>query len=165
MSNGHRHIAVSRRDLVGWRALKRRHELAVAIVIRCAGNGGRCNRQLGLAQAIPGRQPTSPVLGLSNQGWPTSHGYPLLEAAVPADFSGSTGIFSSCPKHGTLIIEKSAAKSRVRGLLGGRSARGISVQMPFALLRQAYEAFLRDGRAQTVLWTPGERATVYTTTS
>ncbi len=139
--------------------------MAIAIVIRCAGNGRRCNRQLGVAQAVPGRQPTSPVLGLSNQGWPTSHGYPLLEDAVPVDFAGSTGIFSSCPKHGTLIIEKSTTKSRVRGLPGGRWARGISVQMPLALLREAYEAFLRNGRAQTVLWTPGERATVYTATS
>jgi hypothetical protein len=139
--------------------------LAVAIVIRCAGNGGRCNRQLGVAQVVPGRQPTSPVLGLSNQGWSTSHGYPLLEAAVPTDFAGSTGIFSSCPKHGTLIIEKSTTKSRVRGLPGGRWARGISVQMPFELLREPYEAFRRDERVQTVFWTPGERATVYAATS
>lgn len=139
--------------------------MAIAIVIRCAGNRRRCNRQLGIAQVVPGRQATSPVLGLSNQGWPTSHGYPLLEDAVPADFAGSTGVFSSCPKHGTLIIEKSAATSRLPGLPGGRWAQGMSVQMPFELLREPHEAFLRDGRVQTVFWTPGERATVYAATS
>lgn len=139
--------------------------MAVAIVIRCAGNGRRCNRQLGIAEVVPGHRPTSPVMGLSNQGWPTRHGYPLLEDAVPADFTGSTGIFSLCPKHGTLIFEKSVSASPVQGLPRGRWARGDSVQMPFDHLRPAYEAFLRSDHAQTVFWTPGELPTVHTGTS
>jgi hypothetical protein len=135
--------------------------ITVAIVIRCAGDGRRCKRQLGVAEEVRRRGPTSPVLKVSNQGWPTDHGYPLLEEAVPPDFTGSTGVCSICPKHGTLISERSAPTSSVPGLPGGRWARGQSVQMPFGFLQSAYEAFLRDRRAQTIFWSPGALPTVY----
>ena len=36
--------------------------------------------------------------------------------------------------------------------------------MPYSLLHEAYQAFLRSGHAQTVFWSPGELPTVYTGT-
>ena len=55
-------------------------------------SGGRCGRRLGIAKINTFGDSSKPAMYLSNRGWVTDNGYPLLEAAVPADFSGSTGI-------------------------------------------------------------------------
>jgi len=95
-----------------------------------------------------------PVMILSNIGWATSTGTPLLEAAVPANFSGSTGIFD-CEDHSFLIVERAGDPPLKPGWPTGRWAWGDSVKLPFSLLRSAYDEYLRTGRTQTVKWLPG----------
>jgi hypothetical protein len=128
------------------------HDERVALEIRCDGNGGRCRRVLGLGRVIVPTNPTKSGLHLTNEGWATSNGYPVLEEKVSPDFLGSTGIFG-CPLHSFLITEKTGEKLPVRGFPRGRFAHGMSVQLPFAVLRKPYEDFLRLGRVQVVRWT------------
>ena len=90
---------------------------------------------------------------MTNEGWPTSNGYPLLEDVVRQDFSGSTGIFA-CPAHTFLITERTGERLPFRGLPMGRWAHGMSVHLPFALLRKPREDFLHHGRVQVVRWVP-----------
>ena len=135
------------------------HDGCVALEIRCAGNGGRCRRVLGLARVIASANPIKSVLHLTNEGWATSNGYPLLEDVVPADFLGSTGIFA-CPIHGFLITERTGEKLPVPGLPPGRWAHGMSVQLPFALLRKHYQDFLNLGRIQVMRWVPTKETAI-----
>ena len=103
----------------------------IAIKIVCAGRGGRCGRRLGIAEINSLGDPAKPVMILSNVGWATGAGYPLAEATVPSDFSGSTGIFG-CPDHGFLITERSGDPPIATGFPSGRWALGMSVQFPFS---------------------------------
>ena len=127
--------------------------MRVALEIRCAGNGGRCGRVLGLARVILGTNPTKSGLLLSNEGWPTSNGYPLIQGVVPPDFSGSTGVFA-CPTHSFLITERTGEKLPFKGLPSGRWALGMSVHLPNLLLRKPYEDFLQNEQVQVVRWVP-----------
>jgi hypothetical protein len=79
--------------------------------------------------------------------------WPLLEDKVPADFSGSTGIIA-CQTHGYLLTDKSVKVRPAYDLPGGKWARGMSVQLPFSLLRQPYSNYLRLGVTQEVKWVP-----------
>jgi hypothetical protein len=79
---------------------------------------------------------------LTNEELAAREGWPLLEDVVPADFSGSTGIIA-CPEHGYLITDGSVKSQPAYGLPGGMWAKGISVQMPFSLLRAPYSEYLR----------------------
>jgi hypothetical protein len=117
----------------------------------CAGQDGQqCGKILETATLNPsdGR---NPVLLLSNLGWPTDNGYPLLQASVPADFIASTGIIG-CPDHGFLILEESDAPPVFPGFPSGKFANGKSVQFPFFRLKEPYGEHLRTGRTQTVTW-------------
>jgi hypothetical protein len=136
-----------------------RYDERVALEVRCGGNGGRCGRILGLGKVIVGTNPTKSGLHLTNEGWATSNGYPLLEDVVRPDFSGSTGIFD-CPTHTFLITEHTGERLPVKTLPTGRWARGVSVQLPFELLRQPYQDFLRYGKFQVVRWVPTSKTAV-----
>jgi hypothetical protein len=86
--------------------------------------------------------------------------WPALEEVVPADFSGSTGIIA-CPSHGHLITDRADKTPPAFGLPGGRWARGMSVQLPFSLLRAPYLTYMRRGVSQTVMWVPTEDSAVH----
>lgn len=124
-----------------------------AVVIMCAGRGGRCRRQLGVARIQLLGDQARPVMSLSNEGWATSNDIPLLEASVPSDFSGSTGIFE-CPDHGYLITERSGDPPISRGFPAGSWAKGMSVQFPFYLLKRQYADHLHSGQTQEIKWVP-----------
>ncbi len=134
--------------------------MPVAIVIRCAGRGRRCRRQIGAAETNSGRGPSNPVLLISNQGWALEHGYALLEDIVPKDFSGSTGVLA-CPNHGKLVTEFSDVPSPVKGWPRGSWTEGEAVRMPYSVLQPAFIEFQRTGVPQTVLWAPGAAPTVH----
>jgi hypothetical protein len=125
----------------------------VALVIRCAGHGGRCRRIIGKARAALSGAPGKPVLLLTNEGQTGRMDWPLLEEIVPADFSGSTGIIA-CPAHSHLITDKSVKSPPAYGLPGGKWARGMSVQLPFSLLCKPYCNYLELGVTQEVMWVP-----------
>jgi hypothetical protein len=108
----------------------------VAVIVRCGGDAGRCDRQLG-ALKVSG-QPGGKHL-LANEGWSLQNGYPLLQAAVPPDFSGSSGILH-CPGH---TVARSA---------DGDWRDGDQVQMSFTLLRGAYNRFVATGKTQEIYW-------------
>jgi hypothetical protein len=133
-------------------------ESEIAIIVVCGARGGRCGRRLGIAKINSFGD--KPVMYLSNKGWVTNNGYPLLEASVPPDFSGSTGIFA-CPDHGYLIIERSNDPPLAPGMPRGKWAHGISVQFPFFLLRDHHTEHLRTGRTQTIKWVPEPSKTIY----
>jgi hypothetical protein len=132
----------------------------IAIRIRCGARGGRCGRQLGIAQVVSPKDSSKPVMYLSNEGWATGAGYPLLEDAIRGDFSGSTGIFQ-CPAHGFLITGRSDDPPIAPGFPRGKWAQGISVQFPLSLLRGPYREYLRTGGMRTVKWVPGASPTIY----
>jgi hypothetical protein len=108
----------------------------VAVIIRCGGDEGRCDRQLGVLKVS--EEPGGKHL-LENQGWPLENGYPLIQAAVPADFSGATGILM-CPGH-------TVARSS-----DGDWRDGDDVQMPLHMLRGAYNRFIASGKPQEIYW-------------
>lgn len=140
--------------------LQGRFGLPAAIVIRCAGGGGRCRRQLGVVEVIPGRLPTDPFLLLTNHGWGTTNKYPRIEEAVPSDFEGDTGSLS-CPKHSRFWEGQGAGRPRPDWPPDRASWQdGDGVRMPFWLLKEPYERFLRTGATQTVSWLPGKSPTV-----
>ncbi len=132
----------------------------IAIRVICGARGGRCGRQLGIAKVVALSDPAKPVMILSNEGWATGAGYPLLEDAIRGDFSGSTGIFE-CPAHGFLITGRSGDPPIAPGFPRGKWAQGISVQFPLSLLREPYLEHLRTGGKQTVKWVPGASPTIY----
>lgn len=125
----------------------------IALIIRCAGHSRRCRRLIGKARTILPEDPRQPVLLLTNEGQTGRTDWPLLEAAVPPCFSGSTGIIA-CPAHSHLITDKSAKSPPAYGLPGGRWARGMSVQLPFSLLRSPYADYLETGVTQEFTWVP-----------
>jgi hypothetical protein len=132
----------------------------VVITIVCGARGGRCGRQLGVARVNSPIDPARPVMILSNEGWVTNDGYPLLEASVPPDFSGSTGIFG-CPDHGFLITKRSGDPPIAPGFPRGRWAQGVSVPFSFSLLKGPYAAHLRDAGTKTVRWVPAANPTIF----
>lgn len=135
----------------------------VVLIIRCAGRGGRCRRIIGKVRAVLSDEPRKPVLLLTNEGQSGRMDWPLLEEGIPADFSGSSGIIA-CPTHGHLITDKSDKSLPVYGLPGGKWARGMSVQLPFSLLREPYSEYLERGVTQEVLWVPTPETAVHVPT-
>jgi hypothetical protein len=125
----------------------------VALIIRCAGHGGRCRQVIGKARVMPPEDSPRPNLLLTNEGQADRMDWPLLEAAVPADFSGSTGIIF-CRKHNHLITDLSDMTPPAHGLPGGKWASGMSVQLPFSLLRKPYVKYLETGVTQELTWIP-----------
>lgn len=124
-----------------------------SIVIRCAGRGLRCRRVLGVARLVPMDRPRKHVLWLTNEGWATRNGVPLLEDVVPADFSGSTRIFG-CKDHNFVVTERSTDPALVPGLPKGNWTQG--VPFPYSLLQSPYEKYLRRGLPEEVLWVPAQ---------
>jgi hypothetical protein len=115
---------------------------------------------IGAAYPIFSGERGGPVLLLINEGVAGHMDWPLLEEAVPADFSGSTGIMA-CPTHSHLITDKSDKSPPAFGLPGRRWARGMCVQMPFSLLRAPYLDYLRRGKPQDAMWLPTEDTALY----
>jgi hypothetical protein len=132
----------------------------VALIIRCAGHGGRCRQIIGKALVMSPGDRLSPMLLLTNEGQTGRMNWPLLEAPVPADFSGSTGIIS-CRKHNHLITDESDKSPPAHGLPGGRWAVGMSVQLPFSLLREPYADYLETEVTQELTWIPTPHTAVH----
>ena len=131
-----------------------------ALILRCAGHGGRCNRMIGVARPIFSGESSKLALLLTNEGAAGRMDWPLLEETVPSDFSGSTGIIA-CPVHYHLITDKSDKSPPAFGLPGGSWARGMCVQLPFSLLHAPYRDYLRQGVPQHVMWVPKDDTALY----